>query len=103
MTYQIWTRITVASLILFGNVALASEISQSCDAEVVTIGNTVQVSQSESQDGSDTKWHPFLTGINSIENKATLNYKTLAALVDSNEYSSEYNLYNSRAPPVLTK
>ena len=101
MTYQIWTRIVVTSLILLGDSALASEISHRSDAEAVASGNTVQVSQAESLDDSDLKWQPTLTDVNSIQTKVNLRYQTLAPVVCSTTYTSKYNLYNPRAPPVL--
>lgn len=100
MTYQIWTRIVVASLILLGDSAIASEISQRNDTEAVVSGNTVQISQPESLDDSDSMWQPLLTGANSIQNKVTHRYQTSTTLANANTNSSEYSLYNSRAPPA---
>jgi len=100
MTHQIWTRIVIATLILMGDSALASKISHRSDAEAIASGNTVQVSQSESPDDSDTKWQPVLTDASFIQNKVNLKFQALTTLIHLNAYSSEHNLYNSRAPPA---
>ena len=101
--YQIWTRIVVASLILLGDSALASEINQRSDAEAIASGNTVQVSQAESSDDSGSRWKPIFTGANSIQSKVNLRYQTLAPVVHSIAYTSNYDIYNPRAPPIPTK
>ena len=99
MKYQIWTRIVVTSLILLGDSALASEINHRSDA--VASGNAVQVYQPELLDDSDSKWQPTFTEANSTQTKANLRYQTLAPIVYSTTYTTKYNLYNPRAPPVL--
>lgn len=101
--YQIWTKIVVASLILLGDSALASEINHRSDVEAVASGNTVQVSQTESLDDSGPRWQPILTGANSIQTKVNHKYKTLAPVVHSIAYTSKYDIYNPRAPPFPTK
>lgn len=103
MMFQIWTIIVVASLILLGDSALASEINHRSDAEAVASGTTVQVSQPESPDDSVSRWQPILTGANSIQTKVNNKYKTLAPVVRSIAYTSKYGIYNPRAPPVPTK
>ena len=100
MTYQIWTRIVVAGLILLGDSAVASEISQRSDTEAVVSGSTVQISQPESLDDSDSIWLPLLMGAGSIQDKVTHRYLTSTTLAKANTNSSEYSLYNSRAPPA---
>ena len=100
MMCQIWIRIVVASLILLGESALASESNHRSDAEAIASGNTVQASQAESLDDSDSRWKPVLTGVNSIQSKVNLRYQTLTTLIHSNTYSYKYKLYNSRAPPA---
>jgi len=100
MTYQIWTRIVIASLILLGDSTFASEISQRNAAEAAVNVNTIQISQTESLGDSDSIWQPLFTDASSILNEATLSYQTLTTLVYLNKHSSQYELYNSRAPPA---
>ena len=100
MTHQIWTRIIIASLILLGDVASASEISQRGDIEAITGNSTTLISYSDSIDDSDSTWQPLFASSNIIQIRVTGKYLTLATLVESNTYPTEYNLYNSRAPPA---
>jgi len=100
MTHQIWTRIIIASLILLGDGALASEISQRSNVETIPGNNTALISYSDAIDNSDPTWHPLFTSSNFKHNRDIKKYQTLATLVGLNTSPTKYKLYHSRAPPV---
>jgi len=99
MTYQIWTRLIIASLILLGDSAAASEIKLRNNIETVTSDSIVQMSQSESHDDTDYSRNPVIKDSSSIQKQVTRKYQTLLTLsyLDTSYYS--YELYHSRAPP----
>ena len=98
MTYQIWTKLIITSLILLGDSTAASEIRHRNNVEAVTIDSIVQIS--ESHDDVDYSHASAIKGSNSIQNQVTRKYQTLLTPVYLDTSSYSYKLYQSRAPPT---
>ena len=100
MTFHVLTRIVVTSLILLGDSVLASEINNRCDTESAISGNSVQTSHPESSNDTDSKSQSVLTSVSFIQDLFVHGFQTLTTDYRTNTYSSSYDLYHSRAPPV---
>jgi len=100
MTYQIWTRLIITSLILLGDSAAASELRLRSDVAAVTSDSIAQIAKSESHDDVDYSRNPTLNATTSIQNQVTRRCQTLASTVYLYTSSYSFELYHSRAPPA---
>ncbi len=100
MTYPIWTRLILTSLILLGDSVAASEIKLRSEVETITSDNIVQITQSESQGDIDYSCDPILNHSTSFQNQIARKHQTLATTVYLHTSSYSYELYHPRAPPA---
>ena len=98
--HRLWAKIVVAGLIILGEGALASEISQRSDDRHENGENPALISQPVILDDSGSSCNPAFICIDGVRPQITLtHYKVAVAGVLTSD-TFEYHPFNPRAPPV---
>lgn len=97
---RLWARIVVATLVILGEGALASEISQRSDDRHENGSNHAVISQEIILDDPGSSWNPSSACIDIVWPNASLTRFGIAVVSVFTSASIEYRPYNPRAPPV---
>ena len=98
--HLIWTRVLVASLILLGDGAFASEITHSNDVETATNSSIFKVSLPTLLDDTGSDTHAIPPGVNTAKTAFNLTSQTNAAASHLVFNANKYNPINPRASPT---
>ena len=102
MSYQIWTRFFVVSLIILGNCAYTSEVIHQADAKASTFNHAFETTPSESSDDAESNWQPMLIAGYKAQAKSNFSYQTLSNISLAEPGTVKYQYFNPRAPPNTT-
>lgn len=98
---RLWTKFVVASLIILGEGAFASEISQRTDDRHENVDNPAVISQSVIPADSASSYNPVASFCNDGGRpQITLTHYKAVVVSVLTSGSFEYNPFSPRAPPV---
>lgn len=98
--HRLWAKFVVAGLIILGEGAFASEISQRSDDRHENGENPALISQPVILDDSGSSCNTAPACIDGVRPQITLKHYKVAVASVFTSGSFEYNPFNPRAPPV---